>query len=185
MLLEPETITFDNYKKNNTRDMEYNEVMKYIKDSSYPYDESKKAKLNIRIENHAFPLIQLAPNSVIYQDNTIVFNNASQNNKMVHTIIERPLIKDYKEKQLHEHIYDKKSVQSRVSECTVDLVANQWSFLYWKSYFNGPFLHFCKEGDMEKDYYRKENKFQLKGMQLVAQNFIFIDSYLLLSIFYQ
>jgi hypothetical protein len=131
--------------------------MKHIKETSVPYDESKKAKLHIKIINHAFPLIQLAPNAVIYQDNTPIFKS----DQLTHSIIDRPKTIEYKHIQLYEHIVDKKPTVSRVSECTLDIVANQWCMLYWCSYFNGPFIHFCSEEKLGLHYYTEKKEFQL------------------------
>lgn len=150
------THSFQEYENNNKSDKEYYEVIKYIKDNSVPYDESKKAKLNIKIFNHAHPLIELAPNSVIYQDNNIIFKNKDIIWK--HTIGDHSKVNYYKQFQLYEHIFDKKPTQTQISECTVELIANQWSMLYWNSFFNGTFMCFCSQDELTKSYYTDDKK---------------------------
>ena len=132
-LYKPTSISFDDYQKNYTNDSNYTEIVKYIRENKVTYDKNIKSVIHIKVENHAFPLIQMSPNSVIYQDHQCIFKNDS----MLHRIMDNPKVNDYAHLQLYEHIFDNTDTKTQISECSVDVVGNQWCFLFWELKRNG------------------------------------------------
>ena len=80
---------------------------------------------------------------------------------MSHSISDHPKVFNYRPFQLYEHVFDKKPTYTRISECVAPVIANQWCMLYWKSHFNGNFIHFCTGDQIKSTYYTDEKKFKL------------------------
>lgn len=62
---------------NYSKTANYNEILGHIYENHVILDESKKTKIHLKIIDHTSGKIKMTKNSVIYQDNNIVFDNSS------------------------------------------------------------------------------------------------------------
>ncbi len=153
-----QTIPFDKYQQNNTADPEYSEITKYVSENSVPCQLKARAKLRIVIENHADPLVQLAPWAFISQDSTRVFDGRTQPIKR--EFIKRPEI-NLETIPHQKHIWEMRPSVSSLTQYEVEIAANQWCFLYWKQCYMNMFLSFCSD-EIAQKYINQPQTYQFE-----------------------
>jgi hypothetical protein len=133
------------------------EIREYIKDNSTT-NPLKQSKLKITIVNHAYPVVQILPNSEIVIDGHVAWKY-DKNNEIV-TEIDRPVPNIPIELSIYNtkrSLPDMKSVKHDLGE--INVAANEIVYLYYdNNVFTNMGFHFGSEEDVQNIQKLRQNR---------------------------